>query len=59
MHYAKEEDVVDQGDKLDFEPEFDNLFYSGNLDDCMFDESECCSIFSLIGDHEMWHDHEM
>ena len=46
----KEEDIVDQGEDLDFDPELDNLFYSAGLDDCLFDESEYKSMFSQIGD---------
>ena len=53
----REEDIVDQGEKLDFDPEFDNLFYSANVDDCLFDESEYRLMFSQIGDQEMWRDH--
>ena len=49
----REEDIVDQDEELHYEPEFDKLFYSANLDDCLFDESEYCSMFSQIEDHEM------
>ena len=52
----REEDIVDQGEELDFDPELDKLF-SSNLDDCLFDESEYRSMFSQIGDHGMWRDH--
>ena len=46
-----EDNVIDQGEVLDFYPEFDHLFYSSNLDDCLFDEpSEYRSTYSQIGD---------
>ena len=37
------EDIVDQGEDLDFVPEFDHLFYSFSLDDCLFEDFEYCS----------------
>ena len=36
----REEDITDEGEELDVDPEFDNLLYSANLDDFLFDESE-------------------
>ena len=52
-----EDNVVDQGEDLDFDPSFDNLFYSAGLDDCLFDESEYRSTYSQVGDQDMWSDH--
>ena len=53
----REEDIIDEGEDLDFNPEFDHLFYSAGLDDCLFEESEYCSIFTQIGDQNMWNEH--
>ena len=52
-----EDNIVDQGEDLDFDPSFDNLFYSAGLDDCLFDESEYCSTYLQVGDQDMWSDH--
>ena len=35
-----EDNIVDQGEDLDFDPSFDNLFYSAGLDDCLFDDQD-------------------
>lgn len=53
----REEDIIDEGEDLDFDPEFDHLFYSAGLDDCLFKESEYCSMFDQIGDQNMWNEH--
>ena len=52
-----EDNIVDQGEDLDFDPSFDNLFYSAGLDDCLFNESEYRSTYSQVGDQDMWSDH--
>ena len=52
-----EDSVIDQGKDLDFDPELDLLFYSAGLDDYLFDESEERSMFSQIGDKDIWHHH--
>ena len=52
-----EDSVIDQGKDLDFDCEFDLLFYSAGLDDCFFDESEEYSMFYQIGDQDMWCNH--
>ena len=53
----REEDIIDECEYLDFDPEFDHLFYSAGLDDCLFKESEYRSMFAQIGDQNMWNDH--
>ena len=52
-----EEHTIDQGEALDFDPEFEHLFYSAGLDDCLFDESEEQSMLSQVGDQDLWEDH--
>ena len=52
-----EDSIIDQYKDLDFDPEFDLLFYSAGLDDCFFDESEELSLFFQVGDQDMWRDH--
>ena len=53
----REEDIVDQSEELHFDPEFDNFLYSAGIEYCLFEESAYCSMFSQIGDQEMWRDH--
>ena len=52
-----EDNIVDQGEDLDFDPELDDFFYSSALDDCLFDVDEYRSILSQIGDQDMWRNH--
>ena len=34
----REEEILDQGEDLDFDPELDQLFYAAGQDDCLFQE---------------------
>ena len=52
-----EDNVIDQGEDLDFDPAFD-LFYSAELDDYLFDESECRSTYSQVRYQNTWSDHK-
>ena len=52
-----EEDIVDQGEDLDFDPEFDHLFYLSSLDDCLLEDSEYHLTWSQVGDQDIWRDH--
>ena len=52
-----EEEILDQGEDLDFDPELDQLFYTAGQDDCLFEESEYRSMLSQVGDQDMWSDH--
>ena len=49
--------AVDQGEVLDFDPVFDNLFHSTGLDDCLFNESECRSSYSQVIDQDVPSNH--
>ena len=46
--------VVDEGEDLDFDPEFDN---SAGIDDYLFDEEDYRLMFTQIGDQDLWKDH--
>ena len=35
---SEEDNAVDQGKDLDFDPTLDKIFRSARLDDCLFDE---------------------
>ena len=48
-----EDNIVDQGEDLDFDPELEDLFYSAALDDCLFYVDEYRSILLQIGDQDM------
>ena len=52
-----EDNIVDQGEQLDFDPELEHLFYSSELDNCLFDKADYESIQSQIGDQDMWNNH--
>ena len=51
------DNVVNQGEDLDFDPGFDHLFYSTGLDNCLFDKSNYCSMFTQVGDQDLWKNH--
>ena len=48
-----EEEIVDQGEYLDFDLGLDHLFYSAGLNGCLFEEPKYRSVFSQIGDQDM------
>ena len=49
--------MINENKDLVFDPELNSIHYKAGLDDYLIEETEYRSIFSHIGDQEIWYEH--